>query len=260
MFADRVLILAPHPDDEVVGCAAAIMRARALGARVFVAFLTQGVPDVSGLWPWEWRRRDAMVARRMREAEAAAEWLGFEIAAALPLPSRALKDHVASVLKIVRPLLGAMSIDFVWAPAYEGGHQDHDTASFIASGLARTSRIPIFEFSEYNFAGGRVRSQAAAIPNGTELLLHLDASERAIKRAALAKYRSQEKNLGYVRIDRECFRPLPAYDYALPPHPGRAFYQRFQWVPWHPRVDRCQPHDLSRRLLTARAPSPAVPG
>jgi len=33
-------------------------------------------------------------------------------------------------------------------------------------------------------------------------------------------------------------RPLPRYDYAAPPHPGRLFRERFQWVPLrHPRID-----------------------
>lgn len=39
---DRVLILAPHPDDEVIGCGGIMQRARALGARVRVVFLTYG--------------------------------------------------------------------------------------------------------------------------------------------------------------------------------------------------------------------------
>lgn len=45
MFGQRVLILVPHPDDEVVGAAAAIARARAQGAAVTGVFLTTGVPD-----------------------------------------------------------------------------------------------------------------------------------------------------------------------------------------------------------------------
>ena len=42
--AGRVLILAPHPDDEIVACGIAASRAIAAGARVFVLHLTTGVP------------------------------------------------------------------------------------------------------------------------------------------------------------------------------------------------------------------------
>ena len=40
----RILILAPHPDDEIVACGIAALRARAAGARVFVLYLTTGIP------------------------------------------------------------------------------------------------------------------------------------------------------------------------------------------------------------------------
>lgn len=39
---DRVLILAPHPDDESIGCAGAILAALRAGAKVHVAYLTNG--------------------------------------------------------------------------------------------------------------------------------------------------------------------------------------------------------------------------
>ncbi len=39
---DRVLILAPHPDDEAIGCAGLIQQAVAIGARVRVAYMTNG--------------------------------------------------------------------------------------------------------------------------------------------------------------------------------------------------------------------------
>lgn len=40
--ADRVLILAPHPDDEVIGCAGVIQEAVSAGAQVRVVYLTNG--------------------------------------------------------------------------------------------------------------------------------------------------------------------------------------------------------------------------
>jgi LmbE family N-acetylglucosaminyl deacetylase len=40
--ASRLLIISPHPDDETLGCAGLIRRAKALGASVTVAFVTNG--------------------------------------------------------------------------------------------------------------------------------------------------------------------------------------------------------------------------
>ena len=39
MFGKRILIIIPHPDDEVVGCTAAIARAQAQGARIYAIYL-----------------------------------------------------------------------------------------------------------------------------------------------------------------------------------------------------------------------------
>lgn len=53
MFGNRILLLIPHPDDEVAGCCAAVGRARGARCRVFGLFLTDGVPDKRSLWPWQ---------------------------------------------------------------------------------------------------------------------------------------------------------------------------------------------------------------
>ena len=45
MFGDSILILIPHPDDEVVGCFATAGRAIASGSKVYGAYLTTGVPE-----------------------------------------------------------------------------------------------------------------------------------------------------------------------------------------------------------------------
>ncbi|MDD5005447.1 MAG: PIG-L family deacetylase [Candidatus Omnitrophica bacterium] len=39
---DRILILAPHPDDELLGCAGIIQKARAMGLPIHIVFLTYG--------------------------------------------------------------------------------------------------------------------------------------------------------------------------------------------------------------------------
>ncbi len=51
MFGRRILILIPHPDDEVVGAALAIRRAVKNGALVFGLDLTHGCPPREALWP-----------------------------------------------------------------------------------------------------------------------------------------------------------------------------------------------------------------
>lgn len=246
MFTRRILILIPHPDDEVVGCCAAIGRARAQGAEVFGACLTTGVPAREVLWPWQRAGHASRVARRREEARRAAELLRIELVSLAEIPTRQLKSHIPATLDTIRQQVRRLNADSLWTPAYEGGHQDHDVANFIASRLR--PELPVWEFSEYNFYGGQERSQEFISASGHEMEIELTADEKQRKRQALALYASEQKNLTYVRTEREVFRPLPEYDYSRPPHPGTLFYQRYQWVPYSPRVDYTKPEEVCRAI------------
>ena len=247
VFGQRILVLVPHPDDEIVGAAAAIQRARARGARVHAAYLTTGVPEPAALWPWQRRKHNFMVERRWAEARAVAERLGLATALRQTLATRTLKSALAATHAALQAAIERLGIDRVWAPAYEGGHQDHDSANILAS---RLEAAAIWEFSEYHFAGGRLASQSFIRRAGSERILELAPAERAAKRELLDLYASERGNLGYVGTEREAFRPLAASDYSRPPHDGRCFYQRFQWVPFHPRVDRGRPEEVCRAAAT----------
>jgi LmbE family N-acetylglucosaminyl deacetylase len=249
VLASRILILAPHPDDEVVGCAIAMERARKAGCEVFVLTLTSGVPARDHLWPWQRPHHAERVGRRLKEAAEAALMFGFERVGAPPSrPSRALRRHLPAVRQEVAEAIGLCRAQVLWVPAYEGGHQDHDAANAVGTALRHT--VPVWEFAEYNLAGGRVCSHRFPGSTGTEVILSLDAGEAERKKRALSLYASERGNLAHVACRQESFRPLAAYDYGRPPHPGRLFYERFRWVPFHhPRIDRTPSSEVSRQLV-----------
>jgi hypothetical protein len=63
-------------------------------------------------------------------------------------------------------------------------------------------------------------------------------------------------NLHYVQLRQESLRPLAPYDYGAPPHGGRLFCERFQWVPLrHPSLD-FEPSKSVRRMLTSWGGAP----
>jgi LmbE family N-acetylglucosaminyl deacetylase len=246
MFGKRVLLLIPHPDDELVGSATAITRQRHEGGEVLGLYLTSGVPSNSGSW-WGGRSRyDRSTARRWREASEVASALGLTILDRQSIPSRQLKSKLAASIRWVRDHAARLKPDRIWVPAYEGGHQDHDVTNYIGARMAEDYEV--WEFSEYNFSNGRAKSQTFVHPNGSESTLVLDDDERARKRELLLLYASEKKNLGSVGIEREVFRPLVAYDYGQRPHEGRCFYERFHWVPFHPRIDYCRPDQVCETL------------
>ena len=241
-------MLCPHPDDEVVACCAAIGRAQAAGAKVSVLFLTHGCVDQATMWPWERARYLEVVARRRAEAARVAAALGLAVAGVIERPARHLWRDLAAAEAEIRAAIAALAADQLWVPAFEGGNPDHDGVSAIASRLAAEG-IAVLEFAEYNLAGGRANSHRFPRPSNAETMLQLTPAEQAAKRRALGLYASERRNLSYVALEREVFRPLATYDYGQPPHPGKLWYARFQWVPFrHPGVDFTQPDDVTREL------------
>jgi LmbE family N-acetylglucosaminyl deacetylase len=271
MFGRRILILVPHPDDEVVACAAAIGHARATGAEVFALYLTHGCLARETLWPWQRKQYDKFVACRRAEAEKTAVLLSVSPLGWSPRPARHLWRHLPEVYEEIRLAIRSHDIDQLWVPAYEGGNADHDAANAVASLLKTEDRgqrtnlesqkgnppsvvcppLSVLEFAEYNFAGGKTHSQEFPTANGSEQIIALTPEEKKIKREALTLYKSERGNLGYVKTGRECYRPLANYDYTLPAHPGTLWYARFQWVPFHhPRVDFTKPEEVSRAIAS----------
>jgi len=251
MFGSRILLLAPHPDDELAGCCAAIGRARAQGSSVSIAFLTTGIPARERLWRWDRASHPTRFERRREEARRVCAELGAEVVHFSGCAARQLKSELRTARDLVVTFCAARRADMLWVPAYEGGHPDHDSANFVASTLRRD--LPVWEFSEYNNCGGRVRSNEFPATTGNEIELKLTDIERRHKQELLAMYASERGNLNYLQTAREVFRPLADYDYAQPPHAGTLFYRRFAWASFHPKVNEVRPEEVSRAIAQFRA-------
>lgn len=247
MLGKNILVLVPHPDDEVVACAASIGRARAHGASISALYMTHGCIARETLWPWQRSRYDAMVARRRAEAEEAANFLRLQPVGWSERPARHLWREMRAAFVEIQNAVRVYKIDQLWVPAYEGGNPDHDALNAIGQKFKTT--ISVLEFAEYNFLDGKASAQIFPKPNGSETVLQLLDTERQTKAKALALYRSEKMNLNYVGTTRESYRPLADYDYGQPPHAGQLWYTRFQWVPFrHPRVDFTNPADVSNAI------------
>jgi len=242
-FGKRILIAVPHPDDEVVGFCATVARARAQGATVYAVYLTNGCIARETLWPWQRRKYEANVIRRLQESVEVARALHITPISYSDRPARHLWSNLDSVYNELSKIIKDYAIDQLWVPAYEGGNADHDALNGIVARLAH--KVRVLEFAEYNFAHGKTQAQTFPSPNGTETTIALTPEERAVKKQMLEVYRSEQQNLGYVGLEHESFRPLAAYDYTKPPHEGTLWYARFQWVPFkHPRVDFTKPEHV----------------
>lgn len=261
MYGARILVLIPHPDDEVVACAANIQRAQDAQSELFALYLTTGCLAQETRWPWQRRGHDLALARRRVEAEKAAQFLGLKPVGFSLRPTRGIVRDLAAALGEIREAVVRYDIDQLWVPAYEGGHADHDAVNFLAALLRKEEGfkdLSILEFAEYNFAGGKANPNAFPIPGSKDQLVRLTPQERERKAQALAFYKSERGNLGYTGCSYESFRPLPAHDYSRPPHKGTLWYARFHWVPFrHPRIDFTKPSEVCASFCAfARANAP----
>ncbi|MGH8542187.1 MAG: PIG-L deacetylase family protein [Gammaproteobacteria bacterium] len=132
----RVLVIAPHPDDEVLGCGGTMARLADAGAEVFVAVVTRGCPPLFTA---------AQVATIRKEAHAAHALLGVrrtfyldQPAAQLQgVPHSTLNDAIGAVLKETEP-------DTLLVPFIGDIHLDHQlifTSSLVAA-RPHSARFP----------------------------------------------------------------------------------------------------------------------
>jgi LmbE family N-acetylglucosaminyl deacetylase len=253
MYAPRILVLIPHPDDEVVGCCAAIARAKGEGCQVFGLYLSHGYLSRDTVWPWQRKGHAKRVETRLGEAAAVARLLHIRpVGWGRTRAARQIWTDLPAVKAEIDAAIERCEPEAIWVPAYEGGNPDHDALNAVAS--LYTERYPVYEFAEYNFESGRLH--APGLPPRPEdeklIRLSLSASEQALKQKALKLYKSERGNLRYfLKSIEEQFRPLPRHDYTRPAHEGALWYTRHQWVPFkHPRVDFSKPEDVSKAIGT----------
>jgi len=132
--AAPLLVLAPHPDDETLGCGGLIAAARARAQDVYVAVLSDGSGSHPGSLEWPPARLAALRAREVAEAVAALglapDRLGFLGCrdGAVPRDGAAFREVAADIASHVRRS-GAGTVLTTWA---HDPHQDHQAASALA--------------------------------------------------------------------------------------------------------------------------------
>lgn len=187
--AARVLVLAPHMDDEVIGCGGALLKHVRSGGEATVVYVTDGRSGSGALrfLAGEERRRGEsdLVETRKREARLALQTLGVHEGIFLDAQEGAL-DSNAEVRQEVRRILSSLAPDLVYVPSFLEEHPDH----------VATARI-LLDAS----AGQGLRFDCCAYEVWTPLfpncLVPID-DVLELKRRALEHYRSQLADNDYV--------------------------------------------------------------
>ena len=196
----RVLLFAPHPDDESLAAGGLIQAALGQGARVDIVQVTDGDNNP---WPQRWLERRLFIdaaarrrwgLRRRAEVETAIATLGLPVSALQRMGwpdmgvTARLRDGGSAAIDAFAARITAASADVIVLPALADRHPDHGTCHVLA-------RLAL------------ARLEAASQPTPPwclEYLVHgvdrdgegrvdvaLDARMQARKRAAVLAHRSQ---------------------------------------------------------------------
>lgn len=188
----RSLVLAPHPDDEVLGCGGTIARKTQRGTAVSVVFLTDGRRGGAG-------SPDHVRAAREAEAIRAAAALGLSVdrLAFLRFEDGRLRDNMEVAMHVVRQKVAAFGPCDIFVPYRREYHGDHlATWEIGQAGLPPGGRLfeyPIW-YGPWLWSRLGWRARAAAASHLLDVLRAVKISVADVadrKRLALAAYESQ---------------------------------------------------------------------
>ncbi|HXG19091.1 MAG TPA: PIG-L family deacetylase [Methylomirabilota bacterium] len=130
--ANRVLVVAPHPDDESLGCGGTIARYTRNGIAVALLVVSDG-----GALDEQSENAGDLVARRAQETMAAAAALGVSQVDFLGLPDGQLAQYRAELAHAVRQHLTQCTPDLIFCPSPIDGHPDHAVVARVLLQLHR---------------------------------------------------------------------------------------------------------------------------
>jgi LmbE family N-acetylglucosaminyl deacetylase len=227
-------IVVAHPDDEVLGAGAQLPD---WPAARFI-HVTDGAP--ADLWDATlagFCTREDYARERRRELRQALEIAGLQNPERVNLR---LADQEVSLgltalsLKLQR-VFSSTECNLVLTHPYEGGHPDHDSTAFAlhcaVQRMGRAgSRPVILEMSSYfNRAGIMATGEFLPGSGPPPSKWALNQEQREFKQRLLRAFATQRKVLEHFPVNQECFRLAPDYNFRQPPHPGRLYYEMFDW-------------------------------
>lgn len=176
-----VLVLAPHPDDEIFGCGGTMIKHCQAGDSVSVLIVTDGAFGKSE------NDRAAHAAMRAAESLAASRLIGYSPLAFLQYRDRELAGCDGLVLDLLK-IFNESDIDLIYVPSIDEMHPDHHALALAA---LRAVALGSKDVSIAMYEVGRPLSRV------THLVDITDAFE--VKLEAMRCFQSQLSHQSYDR-------------------------------------------------------------
>ena len=182
----NILVLAPHPDDETIGCGGTLCQHARRGDRITAVFFTSGELGLKHL------PRNQAQAIREREARNAAKILGLRNLHFFRAPDWCLSDSLKKTAQRLRPILKSASPQLIYVPHQREWHPDHKAALPILRAALRGARIRAPEVRTYE-----VWTPLTEFDHVVNI-----TAPMPLKLRALRAHRSQLKEFDYERAVR----------------------------------------------------------
>jgi LmbE family N-acetylglucosaminyl deacetylase len=208
----RLVVVAPHPDDEVLGAGGLLQHMNRVGVETVVVAVTDGEASHPGAGA----RGYDLPAMRVTEAQVALERLGCGAARIqrLGLPDGAVMDHVQELTDALGRVL--QPDDLCVTPWRSDGHPDHNATGSATIAAARTTCTSLLEYLVWTWHWTRPGS--GDIPWSQCRRLDLGRRQVARNRWATYAYASQIRPLGdggepilADRVLRRFWRPFEVF-------------------------------------------------
>ncbi len=189
-YGQRILVLAPHPDDETLGAAGYILSALRRGAEVWVVLVTDG-------------NKRGQNRRRTKEFQRACAVLGVPSGNLIywHYPDGYLRaNHQKGLQRHLHRAIGRIKPRVIVAPHCSDSHRDHVAVSRAAKAVARQDRLVVYQylihFHRFPAPRGYLFDDYLLPPLSLALnedwrVFQLSSVDREIKEEALRVYRSQ---------------------------------------------------------------------
>lgn len=223
-----VLVFAAHPDDEVLGVSATLMRARNAGKNVTVVYVTDGTGH-----DWYRQRENAeeIAKTRFNEGIAGLSLIDIDKEHVLTLgfPDKGVHRYLNELTKDVTTIIQKVNPSEIYVHCIEGGHSDHDLTSAVVKFVCKNLNVDsLYEWPEYStkypIGSKIVRFLSRQRFHEKESELRLTESELAMKRNMIRKHVSQRDLISNFVVRKEYVRKanqehvrdeLVAYAYAF---------------------------------------------
>lgn len=184
----RILVIAPHPDDETYGCGGVLLKYRGQCDVVLLAYGETGNPN------WT---KDRTLRVRRDEFRAAMDMAGATIVAELGLTNRKVNENLDRITE-----LDFSGYDYIFVPNRKDIHPDHSCVSGAVKRARTLNKSTVV--LQYEMWG--------ALAGATHYLDISDVIED--KEKLMLCYKSQEERIPYcARIKaRDFYRVLETYD------------------------------------------------